>query len=595
MGRTLDGWGAVAVPVDGFTLSFLARELAEVLEGGRVERVAQPERDAVLLTVRSRGENHRLLLSANPNAPRAQLTAQPYENPAEPPMFCMLLRKHLQGARLNTLRQPEGDRVLRIALDCLGEMGDATQKTLVLELMGRYSNLTFVDENNCIIDCIRHVNSDMSRVRVLLPGAAFTPPPPQNKLNPAAFTAEQLARPLSAATGTLHKALADSVAGLAGGSAREVCAQAGLAADLPCAQLDAPAAAEAVARFYAQLAQRAAPVLLTDETGLALDFFAFPYRTYGAALQKGYPSLSAAMDAFYLGRDLRMRMQQKSAGLQRHIRNNLARLEKKQAAMLDTLAESGKAEQYRIFGELLTANLHQLPKGAAEAQVPDYYTEGQPLIRIPLQTQLTPAKNAQAYYKKYRKLKGAEQYAREQLAGLASELQTLEGALDDLENCATAADLSDIRQLMTDSGFLRPDPASRKRKKPVEGKPYRFTAPDGVEVYVGKNAVQNDRLTLRAGGEETWLHAQGVAGSHVLVRGESEPSADTLLFAARLAVYFSKGRNHPSQPVDYVKRKHIRKAAGAAPGFVTYAGHQTLYVGLTPEQCVTIARESAKA
>lgn len=587
--------GASAVPVDGFTVSFLARELKDALEGGRVERVNQPERDAVLLAVRNRGENHRLLLSANPNAPRVQLTAQPYENPAEPPMFCMLLRKHLQGARLNALTQPEGDRVLRLTFDCMGEMGDTAQKTLVLELMGRYSNLSFIDENNCIIDCIRHVNSDMSRVRVLLPGAPFTPPPPQDKLNPAALTAELLAQRLADAAGTLGKALAEAIAGLAGGSAREVCAQAGLSADTPCDRLNAPHAAEAVVRFYEGLAQRAAPVLLTDETGLALDFFAFPYRTFDAALQKRYETLSAAMDAFYLGRDLRMRMQQKSAGLQKHIRNNLSRLEKKQAAMLETLAESGKAEQCRVYGVLLTANLHLVPKGAAEARVPDYYAEGQPLVAIPLQTQLTPAKNAQAYYKKYRKLKGAEQYAREQLAVIGAELQTLEGALSDLDNCANAADLADIRQLLTEGGFLRPDPALRKRKKPVEGKPYRFTAPDGTEVYVGKNALQNDRLTLRAGGEETWLHAQGVAGSHVLVRGESTPTPETLLYAARLAAYFSKGRNHPSQPVDYVRRKHVKKAAGGPPGFVTYTGHQTLYVGLTPEQCVTIARESAKA
>jgi predicted ribosome quality control (RQC) complex YloA/Tae2 family protein len=581
--------------MDGFTLSFLALELRVALASGRVERVTQPERDTLLVLLRNGGENHRLLLSANPNQPRAQLTAQSYENPQEPPMFCMLLRKHLQGARVTAVQQPDGDRVLVFTLDCLGELGDPVQKTLVLELMGRYSNLTLVDERGVIIDSIRHVNSDMSRVRVLLPGAAFAMPPAQDKLNPATLTAEALAARLAGAALPLHKALVEHVAGMAGVCAREMCAQIGVPPETPCAQLDARAVGERVALFYKNVESRTAPVLLSDETGLAVDYFPFAYRTFDLSLQKRYPSLSAAMDAFYLGRDLRLRMQQKSAGLQKHIKNNIARLEKKRALMLDTLRESERAEQFRIFGELLTANLHKAEKGATEAVVVNYYDEAQATVHIPLQTTLSPAKNAQAYYKKYRKAKGAEQYAREQLETIHAELALLEGALDDLDKCATTTDLAEIRYLLTDHGFVRPDPTTRKRKKLLEGKPYRFLAPDGTEIEVGKNALQNDRMTLHARGGETWLHAQGIPGSHVIVRTEAEPSPETLLYAAKLAAYFSKGRNHPSLPVDYVKRKHVRKAAGAVAGLVTYTNFQTVLVGLSTEEIVTIGRSAAKA
>ena len=583
------------MPMDGFTLSFLAKELESTLVGGRVERVNQPERDAILLLMRSQGGNYKLLLSANANHARAQLTVQNYENPAEPPMFCMLMRKHLQGARLATLTQADGDRVLYFTFDCMGELGDAVQKMLILEMMGRYSNLSLVDENGMILDCIHHVNSEMSRVRVLLPGGRFEPPPKQDKIAPLQLTADVLAARLHALSCPLDKGLIECIAGMAGVCAREVCACIGIDRTTPCDQLDALATAEAIVRFYQKLPQLFAPVVQTDETGLAVDFFPFPYSTFATGLQKPYPTLSEAMDAFFLGRDLRMRMQQRSAGLQKQIKNNIARLEKKKAIMLETLNESEKAEQNRIYGELLTANLHAISKGATQAEVVNYYDEEQRLILIPLSSGLTPAKNAQAYYKKYRKAKGAEQYAREQMTAIEGELALLENTLEDLDKCANTTDLAEIRYLLVDNGYVRPDPITRKRKKLQEGKPYRFVAPDGTEILVGKNSLQNDRLTLHARGNETWLHAQGIPGSHVLVRMEEEPTAETLLLAAKLAAYYSKGRNHPSLPVDYTKRKYVKKAAGAAAGFVTYTNFQTALVGLSPEELVTIARSAAEA
>lgn len=580
------------MPMDGFTLSYMRRELLCALKGGRVDKVNQPERDALVLLIRCGGGNHRLLLSANANQARAQLTRQSYENPAEPPMFCMLMRKHLLGARVADVGQVAGDRILTVVFDCLDELGDPVQKTLYLEVMGRYSNLTLVRGDGVIIDAIRHVSSDMSRVRTVQPGGVYQLPPRQDKLAPEELDAGALASRLAAEGGTLSKALAACVSGTAAVCAREICAQAGADPAAPVAELDLAALSPLLVRALTSLPP--SPVTLYDEAGLAADFFPFPYRTFSPQHQKPMPSLSAAMDAFYLGRDLRARMQQKSAGLQRHIKSALERTEKKKAIMLEAIRQSAQAEENRVFGDLLTANLHLIARGASSVTVQNYYADGCPETEIPLSTRLTPSQNAQSYYKKYRKAKVAGQYARGQLDAIERDLALLENALDDLDKCETTADLGEVRYVLSQAGFLRPEPSrgrGGKPKKLPEGKPCRFTAPDGTVIEVGKNSLQNDRLTLHARGGETWLHAQGIPGSHVLIRTEAQPSDETLLYAAKLAAYFSKGRNHPQLPVDYTLRKYVRKSANAPAGLVTYTNFKTLIIGLTPEDAARIIRE----
>ena len=580
------------MPMDGFTLSYMRRELLCALKGGRVDKVNQPERDALVLLIRCGGGNHRLLLSANANQARAQLTRQSYENPAEPPMFCMLMRKHLLGARVADVGQVAGDRILTVVFDCLDELGDPVQKTLYLEVMGRYSNLTLVRGDGVIIDAIRHVSSDMSRVRTVQPGGVYQLPPRQDKLAPEELDAGTLASRLAAEGGTLSKALAACVSGTAAVCAREICAQAGADPAAPVAELDLAALSPLLVRALTSLPP--SPVTLYDEAGLAADFFPFPYRTFSPQHQKPMPSLSAAMDAFYLGRDLRARMQQKSAGLQRHIKSALERTEKKKAIMLEAIRQSAQAEENRVFGDLLTANLHLIARGASSVTVQNSYADGCPETEIPLSTRLTPSQNAQSYYKKYRKAKVAGQYARGQLDAIERDLALLENALDDLDKCETTADLGEVRYVLSQAGFLRPEPSrgrGGKSKKLPEGKPCRFTAPDGTVIEVGKNSLQNDRLTLHARGGETWLHAQGIPGSHVLIRTEAPPSDETLLYAAKLAAYFSKGRNHPQLPVDYTLRKYVRKSANAPAGLVTYTNFKTLIIGLTPEDAARIIRE----
>ena len=581
------------MPMDGFTLSFMTQELRQTLMGGRVDKVNQPERDALVLLIRS-GGNHKLLLSANANQARAQITSQSYENPTEPPMFCMLMRKHLLGSRIVDIRQISGDRILAIVFDCLDEMGYHVQRTLYLEIMGRHSNLTLVSEDGVIIDAIRHVNSEMSRVRTVLPGGIYQLPPQPEKLTPEMLSAASLKEKLSGLSSPLSKGLMECVAGMASVCSKEVCAQIGISASTPIAELDLDVVTPMLADFYANV--KANPVTLYDDAGLALDFFPFPYLTFTAENQKEASSLSTAMDAFYLGRDLRMRMQQKSAGLQKHVKSALERTEKKKSIMLDTLRQSDKTEQNRIYGDLLTANLHLIGKGAEQVTVQNYYDPECPEVSIPISTRLTPAQNAQSYYKKYRKAKVAEQYAREQLVTIERDLSILENALEDLEKCETTTDLAEIRFVLTENGFVRPDASQRKTKgkKLQEGKPFRFTAPDGTLIEVGKNSLQNDRLTLHARGNETWLHAQNIPGSHVIIRTEEEPSDETLLYAAKLATYYSKGRNHPQQAIDYTKRKYVKKAAGSPAGMVTYTHFKTLIIGLTPEDIARIIREAGK-
>lgn len=583
------------MPMDGFTLSFIMKELSDKLVGGRIDKVSRPERDTLLLGVRSQNENHRLLLCANVNNARIQLTSQSYENPADAPLFCMLARKHLMGARLLTLEQLGGDRIAHIAVEGMGELGDKVIKHIYLEIMGRYSNLVLVGVDGVVLDAIKHVNNDMSRVRTVLPGGEYHLPPSQDKLCPDEVTSDELIKRLSALSCKADKGLIETISGMASVAAREACLQIGIEASAVCSSVDWQSAAPKLVQYCVTRTDRLSPVTLYDAASLALDFFPFPYLGYDRSLQKPMPTMGEAMDAFYLGRDMHLRVQQRSQSLQKLIKNAIERQEKKKALFLETIQNSHKTEQYRIYGELLTANLHQLGKGQESATLVNYYDENQAQVVIPLSSQLTPAKNAQNYYKKYRKGVLAEQYAKEQLGALESELELLENALDDLDKCVSTTDLAEIRYLLTERGYVRPDPSQKKKKKLLEGKPYRFTAVDGTVIEVGKNALQNDRLTLHARGNETWLHAQKIPGSHVIIRTENEPSDETLLKAAKLAAYFSKGRNHPSVPIDYTLRKYVKKAAGAVAGFVTYTNFQTVLIGLTREDVAQLSKEAGNA
>ena len=578
--------------MDGFTLLFMTHELQENLLGGRVDKINQPEQDVLLIMIRSQGANHRLLLSANATHARVQLTSHTYENPKEPPMFCMLMRKHLLGARIQKIEQINGDRILAIYFETRNELGDTVVKTLYLEIMGRHSNLILVDSEGKIIDAIKHVNSEMSRVRVVLPGAMHLFPPAQDKLTPYSLTVEALIEKMLLQHKPLAKAMQGSISGLANVCTKALCAKLDLQEDALVDETYCKYASEKIVDFYNNYQDYFNPVTLYDDAHLPIHYFPFPYATFALQNQLPKESLSKAMDTFFLGRDIRQRISQKSAGMLKQIKTVLERTEKKKAIMLESLTLSEQAENDKIMGELITANLHAIKKGQTEVVLQNYYDVNCADILVALDERLTPAQNAQAYYKKYRKAKMAKQYAKTQLVLIEKDLLILENALEDLDKCTSTDDLAEIKMVMMQSGFLRPDASVRKKKKIQEGKSYRFTAKDGTVIEVGKNAIQNDRLTLHARGNETWLHAQGIPGSHVLIRTEATPSDEALLLAAKLAVYYSKGRNHPQMAVDYTKRKYVKKPANGAAGFVTYTQFQTIITGVTPEEMAWIVKES---
>ena len=574
------------MPFDGLTLGFMARELRETLEDGRIERVNQPEKDMLVLLIRAQGKNRRLLLSAAPSFARAHLTDTAYQNPLDAPMFCMLMRKHLQGGRITEIRQLDGDRVLKITVENKDELGDSAPGELYLELMGRHSNLTLVKDGR-IVDAIRHVSGDMSRVRQALPGLPFFPPPQQDKIDPAALTEDALAERLRSASGPLDKALAAAIRGLSPLAAREIAFRVSGLHRAEVSQLDADALARTVCDFFRRLPGLFRPAVQMTPDGLMADVLPYPYLTLDPALQKPYPTLSAALDAFYFARDQRDRMNQKSAALRHAVRTHLERDEKKLAVHEEELMAGARMEEYRIFGELLTAQSYAVPRGASKALLPNFYDPAGGLAEIELDPALTPAQNAQKYFKRYRKIKAAQSVAAEQKEKTLKEIALLEQALFDLEESETEQDLQDVRRGLEDAGLLRA-PAQKKRPKQKESAPLRFAAPDGTQITVGKNSAQNYRVTGAAKGQETWLHAKDMPGSHVILHSEN-PSPEALETALKLAAWFSRGKG-AAVPVDYTLRKHVKKPGGSPPGFVIYTHQKTVLVTVTEGEIAGIGK-----
>lgn len=565
------------MPLDGLTLGFISRELQQTLAGARVERVTQPEKDMLLLALRNNGQNYKLILSASPSFARAHLTKGQFINPIDAPMFCMLMRKHLSGGRLMEISQLNGDRVLLLRFEAQDELGVMHPYEMYLEAMGRHSNLTLVRDGR-IIDAIRHVTDDMSRVRQALPGLPFTLPPAQDKLPPECATEAALLARLSGCTGRLDKALSGCISGLSAIAARELSFRLTGAEQADLAAVQLPELSARLSGFLSRLPQMGPPVLLLDENGLPADVFPFLYLSYPADRQRAAGSLSAALEEYYDGRDRRDRVQQRSASLRRLVKTHLERCEKKLALQEEELLNADKMEDYRVMGELLTAQLHLVPRGAQQVTLPDYYTGG--TLDIPLDVRLSPAQNAQRYFKRYQKARAAARLAAEQKEKTLSEIRLLEEALVGLESSENEDDLSDVRRMLTEAGVIKKTAAERKKqpKNQRQSAPMRFNAADGTEIAVGKNALQNERLTLSARGEDIWLHAKDMPGSHVIIRADGrEVSDDTLLTAAKLAAFYSKAHG-VTAPVDYTLRKFVKKPSGTPAGFVNYTRQKTLII-----------------
>lgn len=570
--------------IDAICLQAVAGELRPQLLGLRVDKVQQPARDQVVLLFRGK----RLLLNAGAGAPRLQLTEILRDNPAEPPMFCMLLRKHLSGARVAGLTQPPLERLVKIEFDASDELGRAGRRTLVLEAMGRRSNLILLDGEGRVIDSLRRVDADMSAARQVLPGLFYQPPASTGRLPFLEETGEGFSARFAAAAAekTLDAFLLDQYFGLSPLMARELAFQAAGDVDARVFQMGGPGPLwRALEDFQNRVREeRFTPVCLLRD-GKPLDFACVPVGQYGGAAEVvPYPSFSALLDAFYEAREKQERARQRGADLLRAAATARDRLRRKLALQEKEYAATQDRDKLRVQGDLITANLYRMERGQSRLECENYYEAGAP-VSIPLDPLLTPQQNAAKYYKRYAKAKTAEKYLREQMDLARRDLEYLESVLAELAQAETEADYLDVRAELREAGFLKKQ-GKGKKEKSRPAAPWEFCTSSGLRVLVGRNNRQNDKLTMKdADRRDLWLHTQKIHGSHVILRCAGRaPSEDDIAEAAMLAAWFSQARESGNVPVDYTEVRNVKKPAGARPGMVIYTTCRT--VNVTPEEAV---------
>ncbi len=563
------------MPMDGVMLGFIARELKDKLVGGRVDKLTQPEKDEIILTIRNQGENRMLLATANAGSARLHLTTEKKANPLEPPVFCMLMRKMLTGSRVVDVRQIQGDRIIEIDFDCLDEMGDHVIRRLICEFMGRHSNLIFTHQDGKIIDSVIHVTEEISRVREVLPGLMYQLPPEQGKICYDCVETEALAGRLSCSSGPLFKALSAAISGLSVQTAREIALRTTGSEETRVEDCNAGQIAQAAASFLEKMPSFIRPMLIYDDDGNMTDVTPFEYLTRRHMKNRPMKSLSEALEEYFRTRDRADRIHQKSSALSRVLKNNIERCEKKLGLQMQALMDSARMEEYRIKGELLTASLYQVSKGMKAVELTNYYDpECKPML-IELDVKLSPGANAQRYFKLYQKARSARDLAAEQKAKTEEELNYLCGQLDNLGKCSEEAELFEIRTELEQLGYVRANRNRRQIKNLPPSKPLKFISSEGQIILVGKNNLQNDKLTASAQPDEIWMHAKDMPGSHVIIVGEN-PGKQTMEEAASLAAWYSSGRASGRVPIDYTRRRYVKKPGGAKPGFVIYTHQKTI-------------------
>lgn len=572
--------------LDGAFLRHIKQELEEKLLGARVDKIHQPNREEVLVAFRTREAAYKVLFSARANSARVHFTAIPLENPKQPPMLCMLLRKKLQGAKLVAIRQPELERLLHFDFDCINELGDHVTLTLTMEIMGRYSNIILTDEEGKIVDALKRVDAEMSSQRLVLPGLSYHLPPPQNKLCPLATSSQQVVEALNALPKDmeLSKGYLAVLQGVSPIVCRELAHQVGRGRELTVKTMDE----EQVFRagfFYQQMrdtveAVSGKPFMAASPQGKPMDFSFLEIHQYGtAAVVKEAESFSQLLDEFYRERDKQERMRVREQDLLKLLSTHSERLSRKINAQRGELEQCAGRDGLRVAGDLISAQMYQMEKGAESVEIPDFYQEGSPLVRIKLDPALTPSQNAQKYYKEYRKAKTAEEKLTEQIELAGKELEYLESVLDALARAETERDLAEIRAELQEQGYLR-KLRSKKEKPAAVSAPMKFTTSDGFMVLVGRNNRQNDRLTLKtANNNDIWFHTKNIPGSHtVLVTQGREPTETAMEEAALLAAQHSRAKDSSQVPVDYTQIRYVSKPQGAKPGMVIYVNYKTLYV-----------------
>jgi predicted ribosome quality control (RQC) complex YloA/Tae2 family protein len=579
--------------LDGILLNCILAELEDKIIGGRIDRVYQPERDEIHIVIRQNNQDRKLLISASPNYPRIHLTKTQKSNPITPPVFCMVLRKHLLGGRIIGIEQPHFERILILSVEARDELGDLSVKRLIVEIMGRHSNIILVDDKDLIIDSIKRIGEGISRLRQVLPGSSYNFPPSQNKHNPLIQDEITLKSILGMSLDSKRavRIIFDSFTGVSRVTAQEIVYRAEIDNTKEQSSTEDSYLGEGLFHSFLDFFEAVKrmdyrPTILKDESGRPLDIFPFPFYQFPADLEEHYNSISIALDTFFETRDRIERIRQRTSNISKILNTNLSRAQKKRGILLDEYEKAKNADKYKLFGELILANLYQIPDGLDKVELVNYYdSDGKP-IEIPLDERKTPSQNAQDFYKKYSKAKNALVMIKKQLKDADDEIQYLETQLDNLEKCTEEIEIQEIQQELAEEGYIKLRSKRKQPKGSIKSKPYHFISSDGFDIYVGKNNTQNDRLTLRtAEPNDLWLHTKEIPGSHVVVKSQGQRIPNTtLLEAGILAAYYSKAKDSSNVPVDYCPRKNVRKPNGAKPGMVIYDNYKTMYV--TPSEDV---------
>ena len=565
---------------DAYFLSAVLEEVREKCLGARIDKIHQPSRDTLILHLRCREGREKLLFAANPTAPRLHLTAASPENPAEPPMFCMLLRKHLLGARLTEITQPPMERAATFTFDCTDEMGFPVQKRLVAELMGRTCNLYLLNPDGRILDCLRRIGLDESSKRAALPGLNYQEPEPVAKL--PAENADFAAILEGAGADVLADRLMDTLGGLSPLVCREAALFAAGDVDARIEGLDKNAVSEKLSLFFAEHIRHPRPCFYALPDGTPKQFAFCPIRQYGDC--QVAESFGALLDSYYTLRDQKDTMRQKSGAVRKTVQNLCTRLQRKLAIQEKELAATFDRERLRQLGDILTANLHRIVKGQTAIDCEDFYDEEMKTVSIPLSAILSPQQNAAKFYKDYARMKNAEKELTRQMELAEGELNYLKSVLEELNRAGTEAELEEIRRELQEGGYLRGE-TGKKRVKQAKLAPMRFESTDGYPIYVGRNNRQNDELTFRlARKDDIWCHASKVHGSHVIIScGGATPPDNTVTQAAQLAAYYAESVGGQNIAVDVTSVKQVKKIPSGKPGMVIYHTYKTVIVNPYPD------------
>lgn len=566
---------------DGITIAAMVQEMNRQLSGGRFNKIAQPEADELMITAKGSQGQCRLLMSASASLPLIYFTEKNKPSPMTAPNFCMLLRKHIGSARIRSISQPGLERVIIFRLEHLNEMGDPCTKDLIMELMGKHSNIIFCDENSKILDSIKHVPSHMSSVREVLPGRDYFIPRTQYKLDPLTADEEHFTEIIFKKPCNISKAIYTSLTGFSPVMAEELCYRASIDGSDAAQSLNEAACTHLYHTFQKlmdQVRQGDFSPNIIYRGDEPVEYSVLPMTQYGSEYtSRNFETVSSMLEEYYAAKNILTRIRQKSSDLRRIVQTGLERSRKKLALQEKQMNDTEKKDKYKVYGELINTYGYDLEEGCRSFCALNYYTNEE--IEIPLDVSISPSENAKKYFDRYSKLKRTQEALTEQIRESILETEHLESVSNALDIARTESDLSQIKEELTESGYIKRHYSGKKRAKAQsKARPLHYVSSDGYDMYVGKNNYQNDELTFRfATGNDWWFHAKKTAGSHVIVKSPDGELPDrTFEEAGQLAAFYSKGRTAPKVEIDYIQKKHVKKPAGAKPGFVVYYTNYSL-------------------